>query len=272
MPSAVSAARSKSLGIGSPGSSVATLIKAAPARRAPAWRATQRPGRRCLWEARAPGLEGSDEGFGGGCVAGLDRVETLVSWVLGDLDDAGGQARHQGLGLGWAGRDPDPVGRTQHLRGQPQERSAQGAGLAHRIGRAANRTVPGLVAVGQLKGESAAAATEPDEPDEPDEPGRRTGTRVDEQAAGAVGTGATRAWTGVLAPFRKHPDAQLCPGAGACGVGPRGRRGLASKLLSAHGRAWLAPSRCRTGSARSGHRGNAAGGGGLAAAEEASQR
>ena len=92
-----------------------------------------------------------DRGPGGGRVVGLHRVVDVGQPGLGDLHDVAGQRGQQGLGLGGAGRDPDPVRAHPHLRGQPQER-AQVPALPHRIGeREPHRARPG--GGGQPQGE-----------------------------------------------------------------------------------------------------------------------
>lgn len=72
----------------------------------------------------------------GGRVVGLHRVIDVGQPGLGDLYDVAGQRGQQGLGLGGAGRDPNPEtpgsGHPQ-LRGQPQER-AEVPALPHRVG------------------------------------------------------------------------------------------------------------------------------------------
>ena len=92
-----------------------------------------------------------DGGPGGGRVVGLHRVVDVGQPGLRDLHDVAGQHGQQGLGLGRAGRDPDPATAHPHVRGQPQER-AQVPALPHRVGeREPHRARPGCR--GQPQGE-----------------------------------------------------------------------------------------------------------------------
>ena len=145
-----------------------------------------------------------DGGPGGGRVVGLHRVVDVGQPGLRDLHDVAGQRGQQGLGLGRAGRDPDPAAAHPHLRGQPQE-SAQVPALPHRVReREPHRARPGRR--GQPQGERLQQRPGPVSPVSPVSPVGEPAL-ADQQVAVPGEPRHGRRGRQVLA-HPEHPDAQ----------------------------------------------------------------